>query len=444
MIIQTGLFRAHRLGRRFLHQVPGALITATMAMLLVVSCSNQGSGADAPDKEKDKDSAADEAVPVEVETLGTGSMESILRFSANLEAESQVQVLARTAGLVRRLPVEEGDEVRSGKTLLQLEDEEQRSQLDRARNDVAHARREFAQQDKLHERGLVSDQILQNAEYEKTRLELLERDASRSLRYTVVRAPIGGTITQRLVKRGDHVNPQQPLFEITDFDSLVALVYVPEKELNKLTPGLVARISPPSVSDDVYSGEIKRISPTVDARSGTLKVTVDVPRAPNLLPGMFVEVELVTDVRDDAILLPKRALVYDNEVAYAFKVGADGIAERVRIEPVLENRHFVFPAQGFAAGDTVVTAGQVGLKHGAKVAAKPAAQAASASSDDGGSKGEASTADSGEGAAKSGADSASDSAAEPAAQPANQPAKGDKTGPRSQTKVQTASRSHAS
>lgn len=359
-----------------------ALAGLAVVIALGSACTSPPPAAQAQANEP-RDGGAGDPVPVEVVALETGEIEEILRFSANLEAERQVQVLARAPGLVRQVMVEEGDQVAAGAVLLQLEQEEQASQLARAENDLANASRELDQQKLLRERGVTSDQALQVAEYERKRIALLRDDAARGLRYTVVRAPIAGTVTMRMVKRGDHVNVQQPLFQITDFDSLVARVYVPEKELAALQPGLRARITAPATGDAQHEGVVERIAPLVDPKSGTVKVTIAVPRPraapgqaaapgqkafPGMFPGMFVDVALVTERHDSALLLPKRALVYDNDIPYAFKIVGENRVARVRVEPALESRLHVEPASGFAAGDRVVIAGQVGLKEDALVA----------------------------------------------------------------------------
>ncbi|GAB4531442.1 MAG: efflux RND transporter periplasmic adaptor subunit [Haliangiales bacterium] len=366
-----------------MHYIRIAGIARTVAALSILCCFAGSGGCDgeggpggaggSADDAKAQDAGVEEAVPVELTTLETGEIEAVLRFSANLEAERDVQVQARAAGQVRQLLVEEGDTVKQNAVLLRVEDDDQRSQVARTKNDLERATREYEQQVRLHKRGVTSDQALESAEYERKRLALLHTDAQRALRDTVVRAPIAGVVTQRLVKRGDTVTPNQPLFQVTDFDSLVTRVYVPEKELARLSSGQKARLTAPATADAEHSGEVARIAPQVDPQSGTVKVTIDVPSSEGLAPGMFVDVALVTERRQDAVLLPKRALVYDNDVPYAFKLKDGNRVTRVRVDAALDSRLYVEPKDGFAAGDQVVIAGQVGLKDDALV--EPAAPA---------------------------------------------------------------------
>ncbi len=337
-----------------------------MAALLAVACSKATDGA-GPGAD---DAGAAAAVPVEVAVLGTGPLENALRFSANLEAETQVQVLARTPGQVIRLMVEEGDEVKKKQVLLRLEDAEQQSALKRAKTELDQAKRSFARQEELLTHGVVSDDAREKAQFDLRRLQIAFDDARRILQYTVVRATVGGTVTLRQVKLGDYVNPNQHLFDITDFKSIVAKVFVPEKELASVKEGQVVRLFSPSNPGESREALVQRVSPVVDPRSGTAKVTIRIPNTEGLQPGAFVSVELVTAAHAHAVLLPRKALVYDDDEAFAFKlIGEDRVA-RVPVVAKLRGSNFVEASSGFAAGDKVVVAGQVGLRDKAFVSAK--------------------------------------------------------------------------
>jgi membrane fusion protein (multidrug efflux system) len=319
------------------------------------------------DDEDGEDEKKEEAVPVEVAELELGGIESILRFSSNLEAEEQVKVYSQAKRLVTELLVEEGDRVRKDEILLRLQDDEQRSALAKAKSQLDKAAREFERQKQLYSQDLISEQVYNDALYDLEQLEIALADAERELGYTEVRAPIGGTVTGRMVNLGDQVQIGQHLFDIVDFDSIVALVYVPEKHLNELKPGLTARLSAQITGGRDYEGRVERISPIVDPRSGTVKVTIDVGGQEGLRPGMYVDVNLVTATRDDAVLVPKRALVYDNDQIYVYRVTGESRAERVFIEAALTDKYYIEPREGLVAGDRVVIAGQAGLKDGALV-----------------------------------------------------------------------------
>lgn len=314
----------------------------------------------------------EEAVPVEVAALELGGIEAVLRYSTNLEAEDSVAVYSQAARQVRELLVEEGRTVAKGQLLVRLQDEVQRTVLAKAESQLAKASREYDRQQRLFEGQMISEQAFNNSTYELEQLKLAHEEAVRELSYTEVRAPIAGTVTSRLVSLGDHVMVNQHLFDIVDFGSIVARVYVPEKELPRLANGQRARMTSAALGSAVYTGRVERLAPVVDPKSGTVKVTVALPDTSGLKPGMFVDVELVTATRSDALLVPKRALVYDNDQVFVYRLGGEGRVSRVLVRPLLEDKEFVEPAPGAAAvalqpGDRVITAGQAGLKEGALV-----------------------------------------------------------------------------
>ena len=318
----------------------------------------------APADAGEKDGETEEAVPVELVSLERGGIEAVLRYSTNLEAEDHVEVHAQAARLVTAIHVEEGDLVRKGDVLARLQDDEQRSELAKVEAELVKASREYDRQKRLYGENLISEQEFNDATYNIEQLRLRRADAQRELSYTEVRAPISGTVTQRLIRLGDQIEVGQRLFDVVDFRSIVARVYVPEKYLRELARGIEARIQAPSLGDRAYRGQVERVSPVVDPKTGTVKVTVAVGAQDGLRPGLYVDVNLVTATHDDVLLVPKRALVYDDDQMYVFRIDAENRAERVRIEPRLTDKNHVEPEGGLADGDRIVVAGQAGLKPG--------------------------------------------------------------------------------
>ena len=325
---------------------------------------------DGEDGEDGEDEDKEEAVPVEVVNLATGQIESILRYSTNLEAENHVEVHAQAARQVVKLLVEEGDRVSRNQVLVRLMDDEQRNNLAMVRSELAKANREYERSQRLFKEKLISEQQFNDATYEIDQLKIRVENAQRELGYTEVRAPIAGTITSRLVKLGDQITVGQHLFDIVDFESIVARVYVPEKHLPDLHKGLYARVSSPSLGDRTYKGHVQRIAPVVDPRSGTVKLTVGLGGQPGLRPGMYVDVDLVTASHDDVVLVPKQAVVYDNDRMFVFTLEEKDEERRVRrvlLEAVLTDKDNIEPLEGLNAGDPIIIAGQTGLKDGTLV-----------------------------------------------------------------------------
>ena len=340
------------------------LAVAAVVSLCLSAC--QKSPANSKDQSKDD---KDQAVPVEVTAISRGGIEATIKNSTHLEAEEEVKVFARTANRVTALLVEEGDVVKKDQVLLRLDNDIQKTAHGKAEVRLDKARQEFDRQKNLFGQKLISEQAFNDAQFELKQFQLALDDAQRELEYTEVRAPISGTISRRLVKLGDLVNLNQHLFDIVDFNSIVARMYVSEsdKHMPDVRLDLPARITATSLGNQEIKGYVKRIAPVVEAKSGLVKVTIGFKDIRQLRPGMYVNVELVTANRSDAILITKRALVYDGELSYVFRLLPERKVERVVVESKIADKLNVEPASGFKEGDQIVVAGQTGLKDGAKV-----------------------------------------------------------------------------
>ena len=342
-------------------------------VLVLAGCSAEFNGKEAKDGADKKGEKArnEKAVLVELAEVKRGMIESILERSAPLEAEAQVEVSARTSNPAIELLVEEGDKVEKNQVLLRLESDKQKNDFDQAKSQFDKEQIDFDRQESLYGDNLISEQVYRDAKFSLTQRRLAFEEAKRQFEYTEVRAPIKGTITLRDVKVGDQVGSGRKIFDIIDFDSTVAVIHVPEQYLPQLKPDIEARLISNTLGDTVFDGYVKRISPIVEARAGTIKVTVGVKKLGALRPGMWVDVELVLDTKQEALLIPKKSIVYDNDQTFAFKLHNDtnGVkrVKRQLVLPENADKVHIEPTDGFAVGEKVVVAGQSGLKENSRI-----------------------------------------------------------------------------
>jgi len=334
-------------------------LLSLLAGVLLAGCRQDAANpaAATPDK--------NQAIPVELATVTRGPIEATLKSATHLEAEEDVKVYSRTANRVLELLAEEGDPVAKNQILARLDHDIQQTALSKAEVRLEKAQREFDRQKALFEQKLISEQVFTDAQLEVKQLQLACDDARRDLDYTTIRAPITGTITRRLINLGDLVNLNQHLFDLLDLQSTVARVYLPEKNLASIHLGQIARVTTDSLPDQRFTATVKRIAPVIESKSGTVKITLGFADVGPLRPGMFVDVEIVIAQIPDALLLTKRAIVYDGEQMYVFKAVAGNKVERVPVTPRIADNLNIEPGSGFAPGDQIVVAGQSGLKHGA-------------------------------------------------------------------------------
>lgn len=313
----------------------------------------------------DEDSTT--AVPVEIATANTGDLSAYYSSTAVLEADEQAMVVAKVRGLVRNLYVEEGDFVDAGAVLAQLEDEQLRLETQKAKATMDRLENELDRKEELHQKQLISAQEFENAKYEyqvqKSDYEL----AQLQLEYSKIRAPISGVISQRMVRIGNMINIDQEVFQITDFDPLLAVLNVPEYEMNKLKKEQSASIQVDAIAGETFEGKVLRISPTVDPETGTFKVTVSVKdKTYQLKPGMFGRVRIIYDTHQDALMIPKNAVMSEDGTHSVYIVN-DKLAYRRIIRPGYTNGDKIEVLQGLSPSDTVVTIGQSSLQDSALV-----------------------------------------------------------------------------
>jgi membrane fusion protein (multidrug efflux system) len=206
-------------------------------------------------KKKD-DAKKSDPVPVELAAVTRADVPSFFTGTATIEAEQQADVLAKTAGTVLKLHVEEGDDVQSGAILLELDATEPAARREEARVRSESQMREFERLRALHDKGLASDREFEDVKLlmETAKAQLHVADVM--LDYTRVKAPFAGRITRRMVNAGQNVALGTHLVSIADLDPLLARVHMPEKEVDRIRVGQDVRIVPDARPSELYGGTV--------------------------------------------------------------------------------------------------------------------------------------------------------------------------------------------
>jgi membrane fusion protein (multidrug efflux system) len=220
----------------------------------------------------------------------------------------------------------------------------------------------------LYARNLINKQDFETQAYQLEQARLRLERARIRLNYATVRAPFAGVISARETQVGARVGSGTKLFSIVKLDDVVARVFVPGRYLPIVAEDQPAVITSEFLPSRNFKGWVKRISPVIDPKSGTFKVTVGVrgDKPGDLPPGLFVGVRIVTDTRDNAVLVPKRAVVYEGGERYVYLVVNDRATKR-KLVPGYEDPQNIEALSGIEVGSTVIVLGQGGLKDGALV-----------------------------------------------------------------------------
>jgi RND family efflux transporter MFP subunit len=320
------------------------------------------------DKDEDKkNEKAAELIPVEVTTVTKGNITDYILLSANLETEKMADVYSRVQGLVENIYVEEGDYVKKGKTMIVLEAVEYKLAEEKARLNYLKQKSDFERLEAMYKQDLLSIEEFQQARFTMQSLEVDWKQAKLNLSYTRIASPISGVVGDRLRKPGDRIQPTNKLFTVINTTEMIAVVYAPEKELENVKKNQSAFVTSDHITGERFEGWIKRVSPVVDPQSGTFKVTIGVKNRENRLKaGMFVNTHIITATHHDAVLITKRAIVYENEAMNVFIV-RDSLAHKIILKVGFQDHAKVESLEGIYEGDQIIIIGQAGLKDKTKV-----------------------------------------------------------------------------
>lgn len=317
-------------------------------------------------KAKDKDKKS-QAVPVEVAQVERRPLSASYSGTASLQAPNEAQVVAKTSGVLLELRAEEGDRVKAGQVLARLDAERSRLEVERAEAAMRKLEAEYERAQELFARKLIAADAHERIRYDldtaRAAWELMRLELS----YAKVEAPISGVIAERMVKEGNLIQTNQALFRIVDADRLEAVLNVPERELATMKSGLPVNMRVDALPGRSFEGTVDRVSPVVDAGSGTFRVTAAFEGGETgLRPGMFGRVDVIYSQREDVLTVPRSALLQDQGEPAVFAV-REGKAVRQAIELGYVNGEVAEVVSGLAEGDQVITTGKVAVREGTEL-----------------------------------------------------------------------------
>jgi membrane fusion protein (multidrug efflux system) len=247
------------------------------------------------------------------------------------------------------------------------------AEVRQARANMTLAKSKYDRAVDLAKSNFISGQARDEAESNMKVAEAALAVAEAKLAKTEIKAPFSGIIGLRQVSLGDYVKEGADLVNLEAVDPLKVDFRVPEVYLKQVRAGQALEISLDAVPGRTYSGRVFAINPLFDAAGRAIVIRAQVSNPDtSLRPGMFARVRLITEERQDAIVVPEQALVPFGSEQYVFKV-VDGKAQRVRVEIGQRGDGRVEIRQGLAPDDVVIVAGQLKVRDGVAVALAPSA-----------------------------------------------------------------------
>jgi cobalt-zinc-cadmium efflux system membrane fusion protein len=323
---------------------------------------------------------------IKVEPVSTSGTVDVIQATGTVEfnADRMARILSPVSGQVQELHLNVGDEVRQGQTLFVLSSREIAGAVaDRlsAQKDLDLAEKTFAMTKDLFDHDAASRMSLHQSESDlaKARAKVAQseevlrvlgfdepalRDTGTVPSRMAIRAPIGGTITERPITNGQFVGTDStPLMVIADLTSVWVQADIFERDIHSIAAGQKADVTTAAYPDDHFSAQVARIGTVVDPQTRTAKVRFVVANpGQRLKPGMFTSATLQLPQSSSGLTTPAKAVFVENGKSYVYAQAAPDRFARREVATVAGSGDRVRVTSGLAAGDRVVTDGVLLLR----------------------------------------------------------------------------------
>jgi RND family efflux transporter MFP subunit len=358
----------------------GGVLFGVLASLLF-TCGLWGCeppASDASPSGEDAEAKASQSDPIPVETLTVQSQRftELIDVPATAEPLEEVTVAAEAGGRVLTAPFEEGDEIRAGARLLRVDTELDSARIDLLESQLEAAQREYERTKNLKDKGLATPAQLDQAEDALDNARLSLEQAKIGASKGGVQSPVSGVVLTKHVKKGEFASPGQPIATIIQYDKLIVRGQVPESRISYVKVGDTVQVEFPA-RDIRLEGKLTHRALTGSPRTGTYAVEVTVDNADlEILPGMSARLKVVKKQWDEAVMVPREAILQgfarseamvmpqiDHKELDKNKEPVGEVELRV-VELGPSDGPNVIITSGIAAGDRLIVRGHRGLVNG--------------------------------------------------------------------------------
>lgn len=312
------------------------------------------------------------AAPVEAGPVRVGTAQRQITAVGSLRSNESVILRPEVAGRIVEITAAEGQRVRRGAVIVRLDSSLERAELTQAEATLQLSRANNQRADELMRTGAGTQRSQDEA---RSRLRVDEATVAyrrARLDKLSIEAPFDGVLGLRRMSVGEFVNAGTELINLEMVDPLKVDFRVPEIYLAAVAAGQRVAIAVDAMPNRNFEGEVIAIDPAIDPGGRSIVIRARVPNPDDVLrPGLFARVTLTLASRENAVFVPDSAIVPFGERHFVFKV-VDGKAVQTPVRLGERSRGEVEIVEGLAAGDIVVTAGQIRLRDGAPVRVVPA------------------------------------------------------------------------
>ena len=298
----------------------------------------------------------------------------------SLRSDESVIVRAEQSGRIVTLNFKEGQPVRVGQTLVQLDDSVARAELEQSKANQKLAKAKFDRAIELKERNFISGQAKDEAENAMRVADATVKLSEARLTKLVIKAPFSGTVGLRTASQGDYVKDGQDIVNLEKTDPIKVDFKIPEVFQSKVRVGQALSVTLDALPGQPFTGSVYAVNPQLDTAGRAVVLRAQMTNKGGLLkPGMFARVRLTLSDTGDAVVVPEQAVAMQGEDQIMYRV-VDGRALRTKVEVGQRRDGKAEIVEGVSASDTIVIAGWQRLRDGAAVRPAGAGGAAPADS----------------------------------------------------------------
>lgn len=317
-------------------------------------------------------------LPVKAVEVTIGRVTDEVSAVGTLLAEESVIIRPEIDGRITGLHFKEGQAVAAGARLVTLDSSEFEAQSAGVRAELKTEAQRLDRTRELHQQNFISKDALDVQLGNTERLQARLAEAESRVAKTVIRAPFAGTIGLRMVSPGAYVKAGTDIVRLESIGNIKVDFRIPEVYMSKVRQNQEVALRLDSYPGEDFRGRVYAVEPVVDDRTRTVLMRARIANTSNKLkPGMFVRVAVTLENRPNAVIVPETAIWPQGKDSFVFKA-VDGKAALTRIDLGVRRPGEVEVLTGLAAGDIVITEGQMKLRDGAPVSvlAAPPAPAA--------------------------------------------------------------------
>lgn len=316
------------------------------------------------------------AMPVEAAPVRVGPSQRQILAVGSLRSNEAVILRPELAGRIAQINFTEGEKVRKGQVLIQLDASVPRAELAQAQASLALAKSNYERAQELFKRNAGTERALDEARWKLRNDEAAVRLFEARLEKYTLNAAFDGVIGLRRVSVGDFVNAGTEIVNLEQIDPLKVDFRVPEVFLASLRVGQRIAVTVDALPGREFAGEVYAIDPLVDAGGRAVVIRARIANPDDALrPGLFARVALVVNEKPEAVFVAEQSLVPVNDQHFVFKVvdGPQGgkVVAFTRVKLGDRRKGEVEVLEGLSAGDVVVTAGLLKVRDGMPVQVMP-------------------------------------------------------------------------